>query len=85
MSEMDFTIFVEALDGNGEFMTLRVKATATVRDVKEMLEEISSVPIGWLHLSFQGVRLNSWATLAAYNIQDGALLALNARISEEDI
>ena len=82
---MDFTIFVEALDGNGEFMTLRVKATTTVRDVKEMLEEISTVPIGWLHLSFQGVRLNNWETLAAYNIQDGALLALNARISEEDI
>ena len=85
MLEMDFTIFVEALDGNGEFMTLRVKATTTVRDVKEMIEEISTVPINWLHLSFRGVRLLNWKTLAEYNIEDGALLALNARISEEDI
>ena len=85
MSEMDFTIFVEALDGDGEFMTLRVKATTTIHNVKEMIEEISTVPINWLHLSFRGVRLHNWKTLAEYNIQDGALLALNARISEEDL
>ena len=82
---MEFTIFVEALDGDGEFMTLRVKAITTIRDVREMLEEISTVPFSWLRLSFSGVRLNNWKTLAEYNIQDGALLALNARISEEDL
>ena len=85
MSEMDFTTFVEALAGNGECMTLRVKATTTIQNVKEMIEEISTVPINWLHLSFRGVRLHSWKTLAEYNIQDGALLALNACISEEDL
>ena len=82
---MEFTIFVEALDGDGEFMTLRVKATTTIRDVKEMIEEISTVSISWLHLSFRGVWLNKWKTLAEYDIQDGALFALNARISEEDL
>ena len=82
---MEFTIFVEALDGDGEFMTLRAQATTTIRNVKEMIEEISTVPISWLHLSFRGVRLHNWKTLAEYNIQGGALLALNARISEYDL
>ena len=59
--------------------------TTTIRDVTEMIEEISTVPISWLHLSFRGVRLNNWKTLSEYNIQDGALLALSARISEEDL
>ena len=85
MSGMDFTIFVEALDGDGEFMTLRVKATTSIQNVKETIEEISTVRINWLHLSFRGVRLHNWKTLAEYNIQGGALLALNARISEEDL
>ena len=85
LSKMEFTIFVEALDGDGEFMTLRVQATTTVRNVKEMIEDISTAPTSWLHVSFRGVRLNNWKTLAEYNIQDGALLALNACISEEDL
>ena len=84
LSEMEFTIFVKALDGDGKLMTLRVKETTTILNVKEMIEEISTVPVSWLHLSLWEKRLNNWKTLAEYNIQDGALLALNARISEED-
>ena len=84
-STQEFTIFVEALDGDLEFTTLRVKATTTILNVKEMIEEISTVPVSWLHLSFREVRLNSWKTLGEYNIQDGALLMLNARISEDDL
>ena len=51
LSEMEFTIFVKALDGDGKFMTLRVKETTTILNVKEMIEEISTVPVSWLHLS----------------------------------
>ena len=84
-STQEFTIFVKALDGDGKFMTVRVKETTTILNVKEMIEEISTVPVSWLHLSFREVRLNSWKTLGEYSIQDGALLMLNARISEDDL
>ena len=85
LSEMEFTIFVKALDGDGKFMTLRVKETTTILNVKEMIEEISIVPVSWLHLSLWEKRLNNWKTLGDYSIKDGALLMLNASISEYDL
>ena len=85
LSEMEFTIFVKALDGDGKFMTLRVKETTTILNVKEMIEEISTVPVSWLHLSLWEKRLNNWKTLGDYSIKDGALLMLNASISEYDL
>ncbi len=85
LSEMEFTIFVKALDGDGKFMTLRVKETTTILNVKEMIEEISTVPVSWLHLSLWEKRLNNGKTLGDYSIKDGALLMLNASISEYDL
>ncbi len=75
-SDKDITIIIEGL----ERVTIKVKSSDTIENIKKMIEYKRDVPLNRINLYFNTIQLKNNYTIGDYDIQEGYTLWLCSEI-----